>query len=120
MKSIIALLGLIGGTASLSTASAQDMKTDSFKVYGNCEMCKSRIEKAAHAEGISTAKWNVDTKMITVSYDPGKTTSEAIKKRIALVGHDTDEHKAKDSTYHKLPGCCLYDRKKGEASPHKH
>ena len=120
MKSIIALLGLIGGTASLSTASAQDMKTDSFKVYGNCEMCKSRIEKAANAEGISTAKWNVDTKMITVSYDPGKTTSEAVKKRIASVGHDTDEHKAADSTYSKLPGCCLYDRKKGEASPHKH
>ena len=120
MKSIIALLGLIGANASLATASAQDMKTDSFKVYGNCEMCKSRIEKAANQNGINTAQWNVDSKMITVSYDPRKTNAEAIKKRIALVGHDTDEHKAADSTYHKLPGCCRYDRKNGEASPHKH
>ena len=120
MKSIIALFGLIGAAASLTTATAQDMKTDSFKVYGNCEMCKARIEKAVNTDGINTANWNVDSKMITVSYDPGKTTSEAIKKRIALVGHDTDEHKAADSTYSKLPGCCLYERKKGEASSHKH
>ncbi|MHA4845178.1 heavy-metal-associated domain-containing protein [Flavitalea antarctica] len=120
MKSILALFGLIGGTASLSTATAQDMKTDSFKVYGNCEMCKTRIEKATNTDGVSTAKWNVDSKMITLSYDPGKTTTEAIKKRIALVGHDTEEYKAADSTYSKLPGCCLYDRKKGETSQHKH
>lgn len=86
-------------------------KTDTFKVYGNCGMCKSRVEKTAKAEGATTAVWDKDTKMMTVSYDPSKTSLEAIQKKIAAVGHDTDLFTASDKVYEKLPGCCHYDRK---------
>lgn len=86
-------------------------KTDTFKVYGNCGMCKSRVEKAAKAEGATTAVWDKDTKIMTVTYDASKTNLEALQKKVASVGHDTDLFTAPDKVYDKLPGCCLYERK---------
>jgi mercuric ion binding protein len=87
-------------------------KTDSFKVYGNCGMCKNRIEKALKLDGVTSAAWDVDTKIIAVTYDSAKITNDDIQKKIAAVGHDTDKYSADDKVYKKLPGCCLYDRKK--------
>ena len=86
-------------------------KTDSIKVYGECGMCKSRIEKALKHEGITTAAWDDETKILVVTYDPIKITNDDIQKRVAAVGHDTEKFKADDKVYKKLPGCCLYDRK---------
>ena len=99
-------------------------KTDSFKVQGNCGMCKKRIEKAAKLEGVTSAIWNVETKIMTVTYDVAKISNDELQKKIAAVGHDTDKYAADDSVYSKLPGCCLYDRKKAEKkdnhSGHQH
>lgn len=86
-------------------------KSDSIKVWGNCGMCKSRIEKAAKAEGATEAFWNKETKMLSVTYDASKTSNDAIQKKVASVGHDTEKFMADDKVYSKLPGCCLYDRK---------
>jgi copper chaperone CopZ len=86
-------------------------KTDTFKVYGNCGMCKSRVEKAAKTEGAATAVWDKETKMMTVTYDASKTSVEALQKKVASVGHDTELFTAPDKVYEKLPGCCLYERK---------
>jgi periplasmic mercuric ion binding protein len=98
---------------SMSVANAQEFKTETFKVYGNCGMCEKRIEKAAKIEGVNQAEWSDETQMITISFDPAKTSIEKVHKAIAAVGHDTDKEKAVDEVYKKLPGCCKYDRKVG-------
>jgi copper chaperone CopZ len=119
MKKLAFLLIAVVAAFTHQTALAQDSKTETFKVYGNCGMCKKRIEKAAAGEGIAKADWNVETKIMTITYDPSKTTNTAIQKKIAAVGHDTEKEKAPDTVYNKLPGCCLYDRKGGDSSaPH--
>lgn len=92
--------------------SAASSKTESFKVFGNCGMCKERIEKTAKAEGATSASWDSKTQMLTVTFDPSKTNKEALAKKIALVGHDTEKYKAPDDVYAKLPGCCHYERSK--------
>jgi copper chaperone CopZ len=105
----------------LSTISllAQSEKTEIFAVAGNCGMCETRIEKAANSvEGVSSAEWNKETKMIEVSYNPEKSDIHKIHQAIAKVGHDTKMHKAEDSVYDKLPGCCKYERMASEE--HKH
>ena len=84
------------------------LKSTSFKVSGNCESCKNRIESALKTDGISRADWNKDTKMLTVSYDPQKISLDTIHKKIAGVGHDTDKIKADDKIYAALPECCHY------------
>ena len=86
-------------------------KTDTFKVYGNCNMCKSTIEGALKKkDGIVSKEWNTETKMITVTYDPAKITLTRIKQKIADVGYDTDEIRAKTEAYNKLHKCCQYER----------
>jgi mercuric ion binding protein len=121
MKKLVILSMVIGSLLTGKKVLAQDTKTDTFKVYGNCGMCKKRIEKATAGEGITKADWNVDTKIMTVTYDPSKITGEAIQKKIAAAGHDTEKQKTADAVYNKLPGCCQYDRKgAGSSAPHDH
>ena len=83
----------------------------SFTVAGNCGMCKKRIEKATSGlEGVVEAVWSADSKKMVLKYNAGKVSVSDVKKKIAAVGHDTDEFKASKDVYDKLPGCCLYDR----------
>ncbi|HZL08469.1 MAG TPA: cation transporter [Prolixibacteraceae bacterium] len=88
-------------------------KVEKIKVYGNCGMCKARIEKAAKAvDGVTSASWNKETKIMDLAFDDSKTDVHKIKMAVAKVGHDTDMHKSSDEAYNKLPGCCKYDRTK--------
>jgi len=106
-------LMLLAFLTVITTAAFAHEKTDTVKVYGKCEMCKARIEKAALAvDGVKKADWNVDTKILTVTYNGDKTSLDDIQKKIAAVGHDTEKIAAEDAVYKKLPGCCRYDRNK--------
>src|ERR1700741_2310303 len=82
-----------------------------FKVYGNCDICKNRIEKASKGKGVTSAIWDVDTKMLSLDYNPSITSPEKVQERIADAGHDTQVKKAKDRIYDELPGCCHYREK---------
>jgi len=111
---VIVLLGTYGMTITAqSTVNASvKQKTETFKVWGKCDMCKARIEKTVKAEGVSTANWDTKTQMLTVNFDAAKTNVDVLGKKLALVGHDTEKYKATDEAYSKLPGCCHYDRAK--------
>ncbi len=92
------------------TSQAATPKTETIKVSGKCDMCKSNIEKAAKIDGVSKAEWNKDTKVLTLAYNPSEVTSDAVQKSIAAVGYDTEKFKATDAAYKSLPSCCQYDR----------
>lgn len=88
-----------------------DKSKETFKVWGNCGMCNKVITSAVKSiDGVSFAKWSAETQMITVKFQSEKTTLNDIKKKIASVGYDTEEFKAKDEVYSKLHHCCQYDR----------
>lgn len=87
-------------------------RTEKIKVYGNCDMCKERIEKAAKIDGVIKADWNKDTKILVLVYNPSKVNSDDVQRKIASVGHDTEKFKGDDQAYAKLPSCCQYERKK--------
>ncbi len=112
---ISTILILAIGVMAYSQTSGQKQggpKTESFKVWGKCEMCKDRIEKTAKTEGASKATWDEKTSMLTVTYDPAKTNRDALSKKLASVGHDTEKYKADDKVYNALPSCCHYTRPK--------
>ena len=111
---LIAILAVMG-----LSVSAQE-KTDSIKVSGNCGMCKKRIEKAVKLEGVKSANWDSDLQVLAITYDSTKISNDEIQKKIAAVGHDTEKYRADDTVYRKLPGCCLYDRKKPSTENHDH
>ncbi len=94
---------------SLSTYA--QTKSASFKVWGNCGMCKKTIEGAAKNNGASYANWNVDTKMMTVNYASTETSVDKIQKGIADAGYDNVNYTGSDEAYNELHECCKYDRK---------
>jgi copper chaperone CopZ len=126
MKNIKAiLLGLFTIAAfTVGNAQVKNGKTETVKVYGNCGMCKKTIEKAANEKGVSKAVWDEKTSMLTITYNPAKTSTDAILKKVALAGYDSDTFRADDTTYNNLHGCCQYERpaakevKPSESKPH--
>jgi len=103
---VIAILAFV--FTSNTNAQSVTTKTETIKVSGNCDMCKARIEKAAKIDSVTKAEWNKKDKMLTATFDPAKTSIDAIGKKIAAAGHDTEKAKATDAAYDKLPGCCQY------------
>jgi copper chaperone CopZ len=76
--SLIVLLVL--GTSTVFAKS----KTEKIKVNGNCDMCKARIEKAAKSlDGVNSVDWDSETKIMEVSYNDAKATTEQIQTSVA-------------------------------------
>lgn len=112
-KKSLAILFVVIASFLFSNASAGVVhyETLTFKVYGNCEMCKKNIETALLKNThIQKATWDVKTKMLTVMYDPHMISVDNIHKIVADAGYDTEKVKAPDSAYNKLNGCCQYKR----------
>lgn len=109
---LVMIIVMAASAQPQNNSAKTNQKTESFKVWGKCEMCKARIEKAAKVEGVTGANWDLKTKILTVTYDAGKTGIDAISKKIASAGHDTEKYRAPDDVYAALPSCCHYERKK--------
>ena len=88
----------------------KDIKTEKIRVSGLCELDKHRIEKAAYSvNGVKSAIWNENTKILTIKYVSFKTnTGDLVQQRVAKKGNDTEKYKASDEVYDKLPKCCRY------------
>ncbi len=106
-KIMMAILVLLSGATN---AQIKNAKTETVKIYGNCGMCETKIEKAGNLKNIAKVDWDADTKMATLTYDESKTNQDEILKRIALVGYDSEKFLAPADAYSKIPGCCQYDR----------
>jgi periplasmic mercuric ion binding protein len=113
---VTAMLAVVMGVNSLAQmhdhSKMSTTKTETIKVWGNCEACQARIEKTAKTEGVTKASWNKDKQVLTLVYDSSKVKSDDVQKKLAAVGHDTEKYKADDKAYNSLPGCCKYPRKK--------
>lgn len=116
METRILSLVIILGMSTFALL-GQSVKTETFEVAGNCGMCKTRIDKAAKSEdGVVSADWDKETKMIEVTFNPEKADLQKIDRAIAQVGHDTKTHRAENEVYDQLPGCCKYERMEQEKS----
>ena len=108
IKYIFLFLLIIAVDKPLLAQHIKDTSATTF-VAGACDMCKERIEKAAmERKGVKKASWDVDSKMLTVTFNPKIITVEKILCRVADRGHDNNFEKAKDAVYKELPECCHY------------
>lgn len=109
MKSL-KIFSFVALFTAVSMVAVAQTKTETFKVSGNCGMCKSKIEKAAKEAGAKDASWDADTKEMTVTYKSSSTNTAKIQQKIADVGYDNAGFKSTAESYNKLHGCCKYDR----------
>jgi hypothetical protein len=93
-----------------SIAQIKNSKTESVKIFGNCGMCETKIEKSGTIKKVAKVDWNQETQMATLTYDAVKTNQDEILKRIALAGYDSEKFLAPDDVYNNLNACCQYER----------
>ena len=94
-----------------SFAKIKNPKTESYKVYGNCGMCKKTIESTVKQNKDALGIWNSKSQMLIITYDSTKTSADEILKRIANVGYDNDKYLSSNEVYNNLDACCQYNRK---------
>lgn len=111
MKLLSLVAAIVINLCSINITTAQTANNETIKVWGNCGMCKTTIEKAAKTAGAKTAKWNEDSKELKVTYAAAKTSADKIQEAIAKAGYDTQDFTGDNSAYENLPGCCKYERK---------
>ena len=109
--SLVAVLLLVFGNTSLKAQAADQPagKTVVIKIKtsAECDMCKKRIEKEVSLmKGVKKAELDLTTKVLTVEYNPKKTSPEKIRQRISEIGYDADEVKANNRATKELPHCC--------------
>ncbi|POY36122.1 hypothetical protein C3K47_13075 [Solitalea longa] len=110
MKKIKFIASVIIACFVSQLAFAQEVKTESFKVWGNCGMCENNIEGAAKkVNGVVSADWDKNSKQLKVSFS-APANKAVIQKAIAAVGYDTEGEKATTEAYSKLHQCCKYPR----------
>lgn len=109
---------LATASAFVTLSATAQTKTETFAVNGNCGMCKSKIEKAAKDAGAQEAKWDADSKTLTITYKSATTNTAKIQSKIAEAGYDNAGAKATNDAYNKLHACCQYNRE-ASMSDHK-
>jgi copper chaperone CopZ len=93
-----------------STVNNDGSITIKLKTSAVCEMCKETMEKAmAYEKGVKNSDLHVDSKVLTVTYDPRKTNSIKIKQAVAKSGYDADDLPADARAYERLHSCCKKD-----------
>ena len=117
MKTLNIYAALLFSIFAINFSFAQGTtKKETIKVWGNCGMCKTNIEKAAKKAGAASANWSEDSKELKVSYAVNKTSSQKIQESIAKSGYDTQDLTGDNTAYNKLHACCKYDRKDANAA----
>jgi mercuric ion binding protein len=111
--SLLTLLSFAGATAQAQTApvAAASPKKGTemvqFKTSAVCGMCKARLEKSlAYEKGVQAANLDVPSKILTVTYNPAKTSTETLRAAVQKTGYDADQLTADARAYDRLPECC--------------
>ncbi|MEM9324259.1 MAG: heavy metal-associated domain-containing protein [Bacteroidota bacterium] len=72
-----------------------------------CELCKETIERElTFTKGVKESDLNVESRVVTVKYNPKKTSPKEIRRHIAGVGYHADNVDRDATAYEKLPFCC--------------
>lgn len=100
------ILGVFLINTSFVLAQDNITKID-IKTSAICNQCKTKIESGIlKQKGVIDATLNLDNKILTVNYNPDKTSPEILRKSIAKLGYNADDVKADPKAYNKLPKCC--------------
>lgn len=77
-----------------------------IKTSAQCEMCKKAIEQKVLSEkGVKKALLDLDSKVVTITYNPKRTSPEKLRQVISEAGFDADDVPAVNKASKKLNDC---------------
>jgi copper chaperone CopZ len=114
--------------AMFTMMSVNAQKTDKWQkitiqTNGSCHTVKDKIEKSlAYEKGVKDVVYDATTSKVTVTYDSGKTTVQALKDAIVKLGYKVDVAPAKScsKTCNKPCGTKTETETKPACSGHNH
>jgi copper chaperone CopZ len=108
-KFIVVATLLVLALAGCSTGG--DLKSETITVSSAvCGSCGETVEKAVYAvEGVKEAKFDLETKALTVSYVPEQTNLATLERAVSDAGYDANSTKRDPAAYEKLDACCKID-----------
>lgn len=107
LAAIVLMLLAHAPLAAQSADTTARIQTVKIKTSAECDMCKTRIEKEVGLlKGVKKATLDLETKVLTVEYNPKKITPAKIRTTISNLGYDADDVKANNRATRKLPHCC--------------
>ena len=107
MKKVVLIL-VMALLTGVTFAQGKNKKM-TMEVDGKCDMCKTRIEKAAlGVKGVKYALWDIPSHQLSLIIDERKTDPMKVKTALVAVGHDTKELKATEEAYDSVHPCCKY------------
>lgn len=110
---------LLIAVITTATFAQEKNKKLTMEVDGKCDMCKTRIEKAAlNVKGVKYALWDIPSHQLSLIIDERKTDPMQVKTALVTVGHDTKELKATDEAYNTVHPCCKYREDSSDDSEH--
>lgn len=102
LKPVVLMFALFLG---LSVFAGNEKAT--IKTSAQCEMCKETLEASiGKMEGVSKVLLKVESKELTVKFDPDVVSLEDIKTEITNTGYWADEMMPNKEAYAALPSCC--------------
>ena len=114
MKKMPAICALLFLMWTVSYAQHKNTETVVIKTMIYCDHCKScsdcggKLEKdLSFNKGIKMVVLDERAMTVTVTFNPKKTSAQAIRQSITKYGYDADELKADPEAYAKLDACCL-------------
>ncbi len=104
MKKAAFILILLSGLV-LQAISQTD--TLNIQTSAQCETCKKTLENdMSFVKGVKKSVLDLDTKILTVVYNPEKTDPGKLRVAVTKIGYDADSLKADPKAYKRLPDCC--------------
>lgn len=105
--SVDAAAQLEGKPSMMSVEPASEIEKVEIASTVVCDMCRETIEKGlARERGVKGVAVDLDTRVVSVSFDPAKTNTKKIRKAISQLGYGADEVLADKLAYENLPACC--------------
>lgn len=109
MKKVFALFAFSLFTLGFVNAQSKDAEVK-IKTSAVCKMCKKTIETAlSYEKGVKASSLDVNSKVVTIAYNPKKTNPDELRKAIAKTGYDADNVAAEEKAYNQLDDCCKKD-----------
>lgn len=98
---------LAGKSSMMNMAQRANMEEVKIASPVVCGICKETIEKGLMKErGVKHVNVDLDTKLVTVTFNSSQISTGAIRRAISMLGYDADEVPADKSVYENLPACC--------------
>lgn len=107
---VLSIVVFVFGLNQNGFSQKKAMEEIRIKTSAVCNECKKTLESnLIYERGVKDVHLDLDSKELTLHYNPVKTNPELLRKAVSELGYDADTIPADPKAYAKLKSCCKKD-----------